>query len=238
MGRTMIWIGGPFAALGLVFVALGGWSYQQARSFAEQGQRAQGTVIEMIASRDNDDDGGYTYAPMVEFRDAAGELHRFTSRVGSNPPSYSTGEAVEVIYTPQAPDEAVIDSFADRFLMPSIFGGLGALFTAIGLGLLLAWVRGRRIAAELRARGLPLQAKITDCYRDTSVTVNGRSPWRVVCQATHPATGAMQSFKSEAIWVDPDSRLSGRDLRVFVDPARPKRHLIDLSPYFSKDELG
>jgi hypothetical protein len=235
MGRVWIWVGGVFAAIGLLFVAIAAWLYLNDRSFAAGGERAPGVVIEMAGSGGSD---GYSYRPVVEFRDAQGQRHVFTSSVSSNPPRYSRGEAVEVIYAPASPDEAVIDSFLDRFFLPLMFGGLGTLFAAIGLGLLSAWLRGRRIAAQLRASGLPIQARVVECYRDTSVQVNGRSPWRVACQATHPATGKLHSFLSGPVWIDPSAELAGREVRVFVDPARPKRHLVDLSPYFDEDDLG
>jgi len=236
MGRVLVWIGGIFASVGLVIAAAAGWLYLKDRSFAASGARTHGTVVEMLDIRDSD--GDYSSKPKVEFHDADGARHVFTSSVSSSPPRYSTGETVEVIYAPGSPDEAVIDSFSDRFFLPLVLGGLGTLFAAIGLGVLSAWLRGRRIAAQLRASGLPIQAKVVECYRDTSVQVNGRSPWRVVCQATHPATGKLQSFLSGPVWIDPSAQLTGKEVRVFVDPARPKRHLVDLSPYFAEHDLG
>jgi hypothetical protein len=236
MGRVVIWVGGIFAAVGLVLAVSAGWVFLKDRSFAATGVRAPGSVIEMIGSRDSD--GDYTYKPVVEFHDAEGQRHVFSSTVSSSPPQYSTGEAVTVIYAPGSPDRAIIDSFVDRYLMPLIFGGLGTLFAIIGFGILFARLRARRVAAQLRASGLPIQAKVTECYRDTSVQVNGRSPWRVLCQATHPADGKVHSFTSESVWVDPSEQLAGKDVRVFVDPARPGRHLVDLTPYFGEDDLG
>lgn len=235
MGRVFVWVGGIFATIGVVFVAIAGWSYQSDRSFAARGARAQGTVIEMAGSGGSD---GYTYSPVVEFVDARGRRHVFTSTVSSNPPRYSRGETVEVIYAPDSPDRAMIDGFLDRFLLPLIFGGLGTLFAAIGFGLLAFWHRGRQIAGRLRASGLPIPARVTECYRDTGVRVNGRSPWRVVCQATHPADGKVRSFRSGPVWADPTSVLAGKEVRVFVDPARPGPYLVDLTPYFGEDELG
>jgi len=236
MGRVLVWIGGIFASLGLVFVAGAAWAFLADRNFAAAGAHAPGTVIDMTSSRDSD--GDYTYKPVVEFRDAEGRRHVFTSSVSSSPPQHAIGESVEVIYAPASPDKAVIDSFVDRFLLPLIFGGLGTLFAAIGLGILFDRLRRRQIAAQLRATGVPIQAKVVECYHDTSLKVNGRSPWRVVCQATHPADGKMHSFRSEAVWINPSAQLDGKDVRVFVDPARPRRHLVDLSPYFGEDELG
>jgi hypothetical protein len=235
MSRVFAWVGGIFAAIGVVFAAIAAWVHLEDRRFAAGGTRAQGTVIEMVGSSDSD---GYSYRPVVEFRDADGQRHVFASNASSNPPRYSTGEAVAVIYDPAAPQQAVIDGFMDRYFLPLVLGGMGTLFAAIGFGLLGFWLRARRIAVRLRASGLPIQARVVECYRDTSVRVNGRSPWRVVCQATHPADGKEHSFKSGPVWVDPNARLAGKDVRVFVDPARPAHHLVDLTPYFGDDELG
>lgn len=236
MDKAIVWIGGVFTPMGLLFAALGGWFYLQDRSFAENGLRAQGTVVDVVGSRDSD--GDYTYRPVVEFSDSAGERRRFVSRVGSSPPSYSTGERVNVIYEPWSPDNAIIDGFVDRYLFPVIFMSLGTLFAAIGGGLFFAMFRRRRIVSQLRARGLPIQARFVECYRDTSIKVNGRSPWRVVCEATHPTTGKLETFKSDAVWSDPSERIAGRSLRVLVDPAKPKRHFVDLSPFLEPAAAG
>lgn len=236
MNKVALWIGGIFTPIGLIFAAVGGWLYLEDRSLAESGIRAQGTVVELVRSRDSD--GDYTYRPVVEFLDESGTRHAFTGSVGSNPPSRSVGETVDVIYKPWSPGNAMIDGFFDRFFLPLIFAGMGALFAAIGGGMLFAWFRRRRIIAQLRVSGLPINAKFVECYRDTSTKVNGRSPWRVACQATHPATGKLQSFRSDAIWVDPSEQLKGRDLRVLIDPARPKRYFVDLSPFLDETAMG
>jgi hypothetical protein len=227
MGRATFWIGGAFAAMGLLFAVVGGWLYLEDRSFAESGVRTGGTVIDVVGSRDSD--GDYTYRPVVEFHDAAGERRQFVSRVGSNPPRHSPGERVGLIYQPWSPDEAVIDGFFDRFFLPLMFIGLGSLFAAVGGSLFFFLLRRRRIVAQLRSTGLPIQAKLVECYLDRSIRVNGRSPWRVRCEATHPATGRIETFRSDAVWTDPTGQVVGPALRVLVDPARPKRHFVDLS---------
>ncbi len=234
MGKVAIWLGAIFTPLGLIFAAVGGWFYLADRDLASSGVRTPGTVIELAGGRDSD--GDYSYRPVVEFFDASGTRQVFASSVSSSPPSYSTGERVTVIYRPGAPDDAIIDSFVDRFLLPLMFGGIGAIFAAIGLGMLGAWLRRRRIVARLRASGLPIQARFVECYRDTRIEVNGRSPFRVVCQATHPATGQLQSFESDPIWIDLTERLAGRDVRVFVDPARPRHHAVDLTGLVGESE--
>lgn len=236
MSKVFVWLGGIFAAVGLVFVGGGGWIYLADRELAANGVHAQGTVIDVVGSRDSD--GDHTYRPVVEFLDEGGTRHEFTGKVGSNPPAHSTGESVDVIYSPWSPADAMIDSFVDRLLLPLAFGGFGAVFAAVGGGMLFAWFRRRKIVARLIASGMPIEAKFVDCYRDTSVKVNGRSPYRVTCQATHPATGKLQSFKSDPIWADPTERLAGRELRVLVDPARPKHYYVDLSPWLDESAMA
>lgn len=229
-------IGTVFLAFGLVFAGIGGWFFIDNAGLVASGSRAQGTVVSLDSRYDSD--SGTTYRPIVEFTDASGTGHRFTGSVGSSPAAYSRGESVEVIYDPALPGQAIINSFTERLLFPLAFGGFGLLFAGIGGGILgYRWHR-RRVIAQLRNSGLPINAEFLECYRDTSVKVNGRSPWRVVGQATHPATGVLTSFKSDAIWVDPSDQLKDKDLRVLVDPAKPKRYFVDLSEYVGEGDMG
>ncbi len=236
MGKAALWIGGIFAAIGLLTTAVGGWLYHQDQSLAANGVHTRGTVIDMASSRDSD--GDWTYRPVVAFTDASGGRHRFSSSVGSNRPSHSIGETVDIIYSPWAPEQAMIDGFWDRYFPVLMFGGIGTLFAAIGIALLVTYVRHQRIEAQLRVSGVPLTAKFSNCYLDTGTQINGRSPWRVVCQATDPATGKLESFKSDPVWVDPTEQLKGREIKVLIDPARPKRYFVDLSPYVDDGEMA
>ena len=234
MSRALNWIGGIFFAFGMVFAGIGAWTYISDLDLVENGARAQGTVVGM--DRRYDSDSGSTYRPIVEYRDEGGTQHRFVSSVGSSPPAFDRGEQVEVIYDPWSPEDAIIDSFTTRYLLPLAFGGFGLVFGGIGGGMLFWVIRRKRIVARLKERGLPISAKFIECYRDTSTKINGRSPFRVVAQATHPATGKLTSFKSDPIWLNLSDALEGKELRVLVDPAQPKHHFVDLSEYVSEDE--
>ena len=236
MSKALVWLGGIFAAVGLIFAGAGGWLYLADRGLAANGVHTQGTVIDVVSSRDSD--GDTSYRPVVEFLDESGARHEFVGKVGSNPPAHSTGERVDVIYSPWSPADAIIDGFVDRFLLPLVFGVFGTVFAVVGGGILFAWFRRRKIVARLIAGGMPIEAKFVDCYRDTSVKVNGRSPYRVTCQASHPATGKLMSFKSDAIWADPTEKLAGREVRVLIDPAKPKHYYVDLSPYLDESAVA
>lgn len=236
MSKALLWIGGIFFAFGLAFAAVGVWNVVDDMALAARGNTAQGTVVNLSASYDSE--GGTTYRPVVLFRDDNGATRRFTSNMGSNPPAFDRNEKVTVIYDPWAPEDAIIDSFSTRYLLPAIFGGFGLIFGGIGAGLLIYVIRRRRIIARLKQSGVPINAEFVECYRDTSTKVNGRSPWVVVAQATHPATGKLSSFKSDPVWVDLSGTLAGKPIPVLIDPADPDQHFIDLAEWVEEDELG
>ncbi len=236
MKRFNIWFGGIFAAFGLVFAGVGSWFWFSDLDLAANGERAQGRVVGFEESYSSDN--GTTYRPRVSFTDANGQLHTFTGSIGSSPPSFDRGEEVEVIYDPWTPEQALIDSFGQRYLFPLAFGGFGLVFAGIGFGMMGWGIRRRMIIDRLKLSGVPIEADFGQAYLDTSVKVNGRSPWRVTAQATHPFTGKLETFKSERIWANPSGLLSGKKVRVLVDPNNPKRHYIDLDEYLGESASG
>ena len=65
---------------------------------------------------------------------------------------------------------------------PVILGGLGGLFSLIGGGMVFVPMLSRRRADELRQHGMAVQTEFQSIEQNTSLTVNGRSPWRIVSQ--------------------------------------------------------
>lgn len=85
---------------------------------------------------------------------------------------------------------------------------------------------------------MPLQASFQQCERDYSTKMNGRSPYHVFAQATHPATGKITSLKSPPIWINLTSTLENKEVPVLIDPANPKHYHVDLSQWVSEDEFA
>lgn len=97
----------------------------------------QGMVVDVVSRVANTNSGNRTfYYPVVEFRTATGELIRFESTLGGNPPAFQTGEQVEVLYDPQAPQSALINTW-ENWLPVYIFLGAGGVM--IGLGGLMTF---------------------------------------------------------------------------------------------------
>ncbi|MFN2099529.1 DUF3592 domain-containing protein [Altererythrobacter sp. MF3-039] len=230
------WITWLFGLIGLGLLGGSLWAWSSSQSYISDGIRTTGTVID-LDYRDSDEGSG-TYAPVVEFTDREGATRIYRSSSSSNPPAYRRGEQVTLYYMPGEPERAMIDSFSDRYLLPLILGVLGLAFSGIGFGMIYAGARKRAKVSGLKQRGLPIQADFVECHRDTRTKVNGRHPWRVVAQARHPASGKLEDFTSDMVWVDLTGELAGKRLTVLVDPQDPESYHIDLSEWLHDDEQG
>lgn len=93
---------------------------------------AQSVVVEVVKRTANTNSRNRTFSyPVVEYRTATGELIRFESTLGGNPPAFQAGDQVEVLYDPQAPQSALVDTW-EHWLPVYIFLGAGGVM--IGLG--------------------------------------------------------------------------------------------------------
>ena len=216
-----------FSAVGLAMLAGALFWYQSVKSFVAGASVAQGTVVELLRSQSGSDSP--TYRPVVRFNAAGGQAVEFTSRAGSNPPSYRKGEQVEVFYKPADPQNAMINGFFSLWGGPSIVGGLGTVFFLIGGGIwLFTLLKGQR-DDYLRTHGTPIQTKFQTVELNKSLTVNGSNPFRVVTQWQDPATSELHVFRSNNLWFDPSDYIKQRPITVFIEGSNPKKYLVDLS---------
>jgi len=215
-----------FCATGLAMLAGALVWYESVRTFMAQASTAQGTVVDLVRSRSSD---STTYRPVVRFRTPEGQLVEFVSNAGSNPPSYSKGEQVEVFYKPSEPRNAKINGFFSLWGGLLIVGGLGAAFFLIGAGILVVSAVKRRKNEYLKAQGVPIQTKYQGVERNTSLEVNGAHPFRVVTQWKNPATSELHVFRSDNLWFDPSDHIHAQHITVFIEGGNPKKYFVDLS---------
>lgn len=230
MERTLGRLGWLALLLGLAMLAGAGYAASRTAAFLRIAASADGTVVALDESVSTDSDGrrSRTYRPVVEFAPASGAVRTFTSRTGSSPPAYDVGERVTVLYDPQDPDDARLKGTFSLWGLAIILGGIGVGFAGIGGGMIAVRGGRRRKEAELRLRGRRVQARFQSVERNTSLEVNGRNPWRILCQWQDPATGLLHVFKSQNLWFDPAPYVQVQELTVFVDPTNPKRYVVDV----------
>ena len=136
-----------FIGLGLLFTAIGiGWTVKT-RQFVASAVHVKGTLVE-YAQHEDSDSGSTMYAPVVEFTTQDGQPIRFTSSTSSSMRSWDVGQQINMLYDPQKPEHAEIASIFDLWFGPAIFLFIGIVFTAIGIGVWIAFRRGAASGGE------------------------------------------------------------------------------------------
>lgn len=121
---TMI-ISGSICAV----IALASWFY--CWNFIRTASHADGRVTQLLQRYDKEND--LLYAPVFVFRDAQGAEHTVYSSMASYPPMQQVGDSVHVLYSPDDPSHAKIDSFFSLWGWPFVTGQLAAFGLTIGL---------------------------------------------------------------------------------------------------------
>jgi hypothetical protein len=110
-----------------------------------------------------------------------------------------------------------------------LFGltGIGTVFTAAG-GTVLFFMRRRHLMNQwLRVNGLRVETRFGRVELNTSLTVNGSHPYRIVSQWLNPRSNQVHVFHSENLWYDPAPYIPGATVDVWIDPNDPKRYLME-----------
>ncbi|WP_058911617.1 DUF3592 domain-containing protein [Entomohabitans teleogrylli] len=217
-----------FLIVGVLLLSGAGYFFWQSWSFLQQAQPAAGKIVELTVSKTKDNSP--VWYPTVRFTDSRGEVHTFTSSVGSSGWRNSIGRQVEVLYLAGSPSEAEINNFSSLWIATLIPGILGTVFCAIGGGALgFQSMRARRSARLLR-EGRPIEAEIIGAEINHRVKVNGRSPWRVVCQWHDKSVNEVVLFYSHNLYFNPGAFLDRRKTAlVYVDRNNIKRYHMDIS---------
>ena len=124
-----------FGLVGLALLCGAAYVVSSELQFRHEAVLAAGKVVALDNTR-------RTTRPVVEFQDRAGATHRFTGRVGSRPPSYDVGDAVDVRYRSEHPDDARISGFEESWLAATMLAIFGVVFAGVATG--VAAFRGRK----------------------------------------------------------------------------------------------
>ncbi len=134
-----------------------GYSFLHTRTAIARAISADGAVVDLISSIDSD--GDTVYYPRVRFRTQAGGMQEFTGSVGSRPAAFDVGEGVRVLYDPERPGDARIDTFFQLWFLPLLLGGMGIIFAGIGGAGVAAGGSGR--AANTPPAATPATVPVT-----------------------------------------------------------------------------
>lgn len=217
-----------FLAIGAAMLIGSAALVAHTRGFVASALRAEGTVIDILPNRSGNS-ASVTYSPVIEFRTAAGKLVEVRSSTSSNPPAYTEGDKVQMLYLADTPEDARLAGYLSLWGAPTVAASLGAVFLLIG-GALIVWpIRAEKRARYLTEHGTPLQAEVREIALNRSYQVNGRHPWRIVAQWKDPVTADFHIFRSANLWGDPSEHLPGAFVTVFIDGQNPRKYHMDTS---------
>lgn len=226
MNRKISIIKYVFSVIGIAMLVGASLLYNNTSDFLTRAVSAQGQVVDLILSRSSDTT---TYYPVVVFRDASGRQVEFKSNSGTNPPSYTRGERVEVLYEPGEPEAARINGFFSLWGAAIIVGGLGLVFGLVGFGMTVYGLLHQRGKAFLQKHGVRILTAFQGVELNTGFEVNGRNPYRIVAQWQHPETGNIHRFVSDNLWFDPSDYITSDTVPVLIDESNPKKYWMDTS---------
>ncbi len=135
--KSLRWVGPLFTIIGIATLGLGIHLGKERAAFLEVAQAGQGEVIS-LNSKSTDD--GHVYYPVVRYSPpGSDQAVTFEHNVGSNPPSYTVSDPVTVLYHPDNPAYAIIDTGILNWLGPGIAFLMGIAFTAAGIYSINHW---------------------------------------------------------------------------------------------------
>jgi hypothetical protein len=126
--RTLHSVATTQVFLAIAAFVIGTLFWIPAVSFYKRGQIATGTVLSL-----KEESGAF--APVFLFKDAAGTEHKVESSLYSDPPSFATGQKIQIRYLDDDPKSAKPDTFWDLWMIPILIQGGSLvifLFAVIG----------------------------------------------------------------------------------------------------------
>jgi hypothetical protein len=170
-----------------------------------------------------------TYAPIVRFVTEDGRSIEFISKAGSNPPRYSKGDTVEVLYSSSSPENATINDFSSLWMGPLIVGGPGLALVLLGAGIIvIPGLKGRK-NERLRRTGTAVEADFQGIEKNKNLNIGGRNPFNVITVWRDPSTSETHTFRSDNLWYDPTGQIDREKITVFMERNNPKKYYVDLS---------
>lgn len=119
-------------AIGVVFVIIGASMLSNRAEFKKTGIPVTATVTNVIAHKSSD---STTFRPELEFQTKDGRTIQVIHSTGSNPPRYKVGDKVEIYYSPELPENIMLES--ESLIFPWIFIILGGI---VGLAMLSSMI--------------------------------------------------------------------------------------------------
>ena len=227
------WLAWGFLGSGLLLLAGAGFAAWLEISFRQRAVETDGRIVQMIA-RSGTSDGRHstTWTPVFTFRLPDGKEMRVTAGYSSSPPCCRVGEVVRVRYDPADPSRAQMAGFVASWLVATILGAIGLVFTLVGLLVRRMFRRGFSVGPAMAGMDA-VQAPPGTMTFQVPLAGLRREPGRWILQArwADPRSGVQRLFESPPIPFDPVPQMRAMNsVAVTFDPGDPNGgYAMDLS---------
>lgn len=125
--------------LGLISAAAAAVSAVRSQRAIDAAAQADGLVVafeQRTANPSDPREDASEYHPVVRFKvpgDGGAGVIEFVAPVGANPPAYTAGDEVVVLYDPQHPEAARLKAFRSFWLVPLALGAFAGTALALAL---------------------------------------------------------------------------------------------------------
>lgn len=209
-----------FAGIGLFFLCTTLFLWVNDQKKLKPWIKVEGTIIDLV--------GQDTYAPVFEFKAKNGDIFNVKSNTSSNPPSFEINEKVEVIYDPQNPNKAKINTFFQLYLIEFILGIIAIIFTCIGFGMLFFQKRKEAKINYLKMFGQRIETEFKKVDLNYMIAINQKHPYRILTEGFW--NGEKRLFLSENLWFDPIPYLQVKQkIIILIDLKNSKNYYMDIS---------
>ena len=139
-----------FVTVGIILLTLSVFIYFRTNNFINKSVSTEGVIIELRKEKSKSTssssrrsrryekaDTSTFYRSIIQFEDLKKNKIVFSSSVASNPPDYQLNDKVSVLYLPESPQEAEINTFLRLWVGAIVTGAMGVIFFVVGLIVLI-----------------------------------------------------------------------------------------------------
>ena len=186
-----------------------------------------GTITELYTSNDNETG----YKVYVTYNVDGVEYESLLNGYSSN---FYIGKEIEIYYDKDNPNIIGMKSLDLMFLLFSL---IGFIFLVIGCTGIIVKIKNGKKEMRLKENGLLIYANYIEAVLNTSYIVNGKSPYKIICEWVNPTGGNKYTFKSKNIWTNPENIIKERGIKQFpVFFNNEKNYLVD-TEFLIKDNV-
>lgn len=218
---------GVFLVVGILFLLGTVLTLYSGVSKVNKGIETVGIIIDLDVSIS--DDKSKSYFPIIEFTTQDNQKIEFRSSMGGSSYRGTIGQSIDVLYDPETPHDAVINSLFGIYGLSIIFGIFGGIFTLIGgIPFAFGMVRKKKNAHLLR-EGTPIQVKITGIEKNTMIQINKKSPYQIMADVHDKSINTIKRYKSDNIYFDPTPYIVRENVTIYIDKNNANKYYMDVS---------